>query len=174
MPTVPFWYTAYTIVLSTATVYIFLLVALRLTGRRQLGHLTSFDLVIMLLLANAVQNAMVLGDNTLVGGLISAATLIGLNWLFGWLRYWFPVLAHWIGDEPLLLIADGQLVERTMRREHITLEELMSALHEHNLEAIQEVHRAYLEVDGSITVLPQAPYRYRRNRRHRAKHPRPE
>ena len=96
-------------IVRAAVVYAFLLVILRFTGKRQVGQLAPFDLVLLLILSNAVQNAMNGGDNSITGGLILATTLVALNWVVGWLTYrskWLEVL---IEGQPLILVHDGKI-----------------------------------------------------------------
>src|SRR5471030_448786 len=105
-------------------VYVFLIVLLRLTGKRQVGQLAPFDLVLLLVLSNAVQNSMNAGDNSLVGGLISAATLVFANWLIGIPTYGNKKLEALIEGRPLVLIHQGQLYEKAMSRAQLTHHEL--------------------------------------------------
>src|SRR5450432_583846 len=104
---IPIW----ELVLRSSLVYGFLLILLRLTGKRQVGQLAPFDLVLLLVLSNAVQNSMNGGDNSLVGGLISATTLVGANWLVSLSTYKSKTLSALIEGRPQLLIHDGHLFE---------------------------------------------------------------
>src|SRR5512140_1675566 len=102
---VPWW----ELIVRSAAVYVFLLVLIRITGKRQVGQLAPFDLVLLLVLSNAVQNSMNAGDNSLVGGLISASTLIGLNYLVGVATYRSKKLESVIEGQPQVLIHNGKL-----------------------------------------------------------------
>src|SRR3954465_3054639 len=95
-------------------VYLFLLIILRLTGKRQVGQLAPFDLVLLLVLSNAVQNSMNGGDNSVTGGLILATTLVGLNWCVGWLTYRSKRIEALIEGRPVILIHDGKIDHETM------------------------------------------------------------
>src|ERR1700736_3511166 len=95
-------------------VYVFLIGLLRLTGRRQIGQLAPFDLVLLLVLSNAVQNAMNGGDNSVIGGLISATTLVALNWIVGVLTYRSKKLEALVEGRPEVLVRDGKLFKQTM------------------------------------------------------------
>jgi uncharacterized membrane protein YcaP (DUF421 family) len=136
-------------------VYVFLLVLLRLTGRRQVGQLAPFDLVLLLVLSNAVQNSMNGGDNSLVGGLISAATLVALNYAVGTLTYRSKRLEALIEGRPQLLIHNGQLFEDVLKSAKLTHHELSAALRRGGCAAVDDVHSAVLENNGSISVTPK-------------------
>ncbi len=135
-------------------VYAFLLVAFRLAGKRELGQITPFDLIILLTISNVLQNAMIGSDNSLGGGLIGAVTLFVLNGLLSRLIYRFPRLVRWIEGGPTVLIEKGKILEPNLRREVMTLEELQRALRKHDLgwEDISQIHRALLELDGTVTI----------------------
>src|SRR5207302_4670557 len=107
---IPIW----ELVLRSAVVYAFLIVLLRLTGKRQVGQMAPFDLVLLLVLSNAVQNSMNGGDNSLVGGLISATTLVGLNFLIGLMTYKSKKLEAIIEGRPQVLVHNGKLFEDVM------------------------------------------------------------
>jgi uncharacterized membrane protein YcaP (DUF421 family) len=155
----------------TLVVYLALIVLLRVSGKRQLGQMTPFDLVVLLVISNAVQNAMVGPDTSLAGGLLAAATLIGLNWLvdrLGLLSGWFR---ERLTGRPTLLIHDGQLLGEHLRREGINREEFMQALREHGVDDLVRVKLAVLEVDGTISVVPSEAKTSRTRHRVRARKP---
>ncbi len=140
---------------KTAVVYLFLVIGLHLLGRRELGQMTIYDLVLIIVLANSVQNAMVGNDNSLFGGLVAALTLLLLNRLFTTLIVRFPALARRMVGEPLLIAKDGKLLGDQMKREGVTRELLMAALREHGLTSLADTQMCVLEVDGSISVVPK-------------------
>src|ERR1700730_10634570 len=107
---VPWW----EIVVRSATVYLFLILILRISGKRQIGQLAPFDLVLLLVLANAVQNSMTGGDNSLVGGLISCTTLVGLNYAVGFATFRSKKLEEVVEGRPQVLIHNGRLLEDVM------------------------------------------------------------
>lgn len=144
------------IVFRTVLVYLVLLFGLRLAGKREIGQMTVFDLVVLLLIANAVQNAMVGPDNSLTGGVLAALTLLFLNWIVSRLRLRLPWLRHWVDGSPTLLVLHGQTLDRNLDREGIDAETLSAALREHGLGDIKEVEMAVLEIDGSISIIPTA------------------
>src|SRR3954468_9734194 len=117
---VPVW----ELVVRSAVVYAFLVALLRLTGKRQIGQLAPFDLVLLLVLSNAVQNSMNGGDNSLIGGLLSAATLVSLNYVVGVSTYRSKRLEAIIEGRPQVLIHNGNLFEDVMARAMLTHHEL--------------------------------------------------
>src|SRR5436189_2744993 len=116
------------VVARTAIVYVALLAGLRLAGKRQIGQMTPFDLVVILLIANAVQNAMVGPDNSVSGGLVSAGVLIGGNYLVAYGRDRLPWIREVIEGSPTLLVRDGQLLTPNLRREGVDPDEVLMAI----------------------------------------------
>jgi uncharacterized membrane protein YcaP (DUF421 family) len=147
--TVPWW----ELVLRSILVYAFLIVLLRITGKRQVGQLAPFDLVLLLVLSNAVQNSMNGGDNSLTGGLVSAATLIVLNYLVGYATYRSKAIEELIEGRPQVLIQNGKLQERTMARSQVTHHELAAALREAGCAEVGHCKSAMLENNGNISVI---------------------
>ncbi len=146
---VPWW----ELIVRGVVVYAFLLAILRLTGKRQVGQLAPFDLVLLLVLSNAVQNSMNAGDNSLVGGLISAATLVGLNYLVGLATFRSRRMEAIIEGRPQVLIHNGKLFEDVMARAQLTHHELNAALRQAGCTCVEEVRSAILENNGSISVV---------------------
>lgn len=134
-------------------VYLFLLVVLRLTGKRQIGQLAPFDLVLLLVLSNSVQNAMNGGDNSVIGGIISAATLISMNWAIGWLTYKSKTAERLIEGRPVILVHDGHVNQSALERNMMTSHELNSALRSQGCTGVEEIRFAILENNGSVTVI---------------------
>lgn len=145
---------AWSIILRTVAVYLALLLGLRMAGKRELGQMTIFDLVVLLLLANAVQNAMVGPDTSLTGGLIAAGVLLVLNVLIAQAGVRWPRLRRAVEGSPTLLVLHGEVLTRHLRREGIDEDELEAALREHGVSEVDEVEMAVLEIDGSISVVP--------------------
>ena len=143
-------------VLRGIIIYVFLIVLLRLTGKRQVGQLAPFDLVLLLVLSNAVQNAMNGGDNSVIGGMISAVTLVGVNWIVGVLTYRSKKLEALVEGRPDVLIRDGKLFQKTLENAKLTRHELMTALREAGCASIDDVRAALLENDGSVSVIPKS------------------
>jgi uncharacterized membrane protein YcaP (DUF421 family) len=142
-------------ILRGIIIYVCLIVLLRLTGKRQVGQMAPFDLVLLLVLSNAVQNSMNGGDNSVVGGVISAVTLVGLNWLVGILTFRSRTAEALIEGRPELLIHNGRLFEKALERSKLTRHELMSALREAGCDSLEDVRCAMLENDGNISVIPR-------------------
>jgi len=141
------------IVLRTGVIYLLVLIGVRLSGKREVGQMTPFDLTLLLLLSNSVQNAMTGPDTSLLGGVIAACTLLVLNYLVadvaGAKRRWRKL----IEGEPTLLVHDGKIIQAHMLREHVSMDELHRALREHGIGSCEQVALAVLEVDGSISCL---------------------
>ena len=147
---VPWW----ELIVRSAIVYAFLIVLLRITGKRQIGQLAPFDLVILLVLSNTVQNSMNAGDNSLIGGLISAATLVGVNYLVGLATYNSKKLEAIIEGRPQVLIHNGKLYTDVMESAHLTHHELHAALRQAGCGSVEDVRSAVLENSGAISVIP--------------------
>jgi uncharacterized membrane protein YcaP (DUF421 family) len=145
---------AWNIALRTAVVYLVVLVGMRLAGKREMGQMTIFDLVLLLLIANAVQNAMVGPDTSLAGGLLAALVLLSLNALVARLRLRWPQLRRAIEGSPTLLVLHGTVIEEHLRREGLDLGTLQAACREHGIADVSKVEMAVLEIDGSISVVP--------------------
>jgi len=140
---------------KTTVIYMFLVVGLRLLGKRELGQMTIYDFVLVVVLANSVQNAMVGDDTTLAGGLVAALTLLVLNRLLTFLLTRFPSLEHHLVGDPVLLVNNGHLLVDQLRREGVTREQVMAALREHGIDDLKDARMCVLEVDGTISVVPQ-------------------
>ena len=153
---------------KTALIYIFLVAGLRLLGKRELGQMNIYDLVLIIILANAVQNAMVGDDTTLGGGLVAAVTLLILNRLFALAMLRSRKLEQFMVGGPVLIADKGHLLADRMRKEGITREQLMAALREHGLDRLDQARMCVLEVDGSISVVPNDAGVFRTRRHFRA------
>jgi len=147
--------TLWQIMLRTVIVFVAVIAGLRLFGKRELGQLSTFDLVLLLLIANTVQNAMVGPDSSLDGGLVAAAVLLILNYGMSSLGVRYRLFRHALSGVPTVLITNGRVNESALQREDITYEEMQAALREHNVLATKDVALAVLEVDGSISVIPK-------------------
>jgi uncharacterized membrane protein YcaP (DUF421 family) len=137
-------------------VYFFLLIAFRIAGKRELGQMTPFDLVVLLTISNVLQNAMIGPDNSLTGGLIGGLTLFVANGLIGRLTLHFPSVARLLEGKPTLLIEDGRILTKNLRREVMTKTELERAVRKHDLDPEADlplIKRALLEEDGTVTIL---------------------
>jgi len=140
------------LILRIVIIYAFLLVLLRLSGKRQVGQLAPFDLVLLLVLSNSVQNAMNGGDNSVLAGLISAGTLVFLNYSVGLATYRSKKLEALVEGRPEVLIHNGRVFTDVMQREKLTHHELNAALRAAGCACVEEVHFAILENNGVISV----------------------
>ena len=141
------------IVLRTAVVYLVVLLGVRLSGKREVGQMTPFDLVLLLLISNSVQNAMTGPDTSVLGGVAAAATLLALNFGVGELAGSNRRFRKLVEGQPTLLVHDGKIIAEHMKKEHVSMDELQRALREHGITGCQEVALAVLEVDGAISCL---------------------
>jgi len=141
------------IVLRTAVIYLLVLMGVRLSGKREVGQMTPFDLTLLLLLSNSVQNAMTGPDTSLAGGAVAAGTLLILNYLVAEVSGTNRRFRRLIQGQPSLLIHDGKIIEAHLAREHVSVDELHRALREHGINSVDQVALSVLEVDGSISCL---------------------
>lgn len=153
---------------KTAVIYAFLVVGLRLLGKRELGQMTIYDLVLLIVLANSVQNAMVGDDTTLGGGIVSGFTLLALNRLLNVVICRSRQARRVLVGEPVLIISHGKLIEDRMAREGITKDQVKAALREHGIVNIEDVIAGVLEVDGSISIVPSDAIVHRTRQHYRA------
>ena len=139
--------------LRGTAIYLFLFGLLRVLVRRHVGTLSLTDMLVIVLIADAAQNAMAAEYRSLPDGFLLCATIIGWSYALDWLGY----RVRWIGallePKPLLLIQNGKLMRRNMRAELVTLDELKSHLRQHGIDDVNEVRKAYIEPDGQISVL---------------------
>ena len=148
----PWWQ----LIARAAIAYAFLLVLLRLTGKRQVGQLAPFDLVLLLVISNTVQNAMNAGDNSVSAGLILATVVVALNYVVAIATFRSKRLEGLVEGEPQVLVHDGRINEGALRRQRLTRHELMAALREAGCAALEEVQAAILENNGHISVVPRS------------------
>jgi len=141
------------IFLRTGVIYIVVLAGVRLSGKREVGQMTPFDLTLLLLISNAVQNAMTGPDTSLVGGVVAAATLLVLNYLVAEVSGGNRRFRKFVEGQPSLLVHDGKVIAAHMAKEHVSMDELQRALREHGIATCNDVALAVLEVDGSISCL---------------------
>lgn len=140
-------------VLRALLVYGFLLVTLRLTGKRQVGQLAPFDLVLLLVLSNAVQNSMNAGDNSVGAGFVLVLTLLAANGFVGWLTWRHKRLETLVEGSPQILVHNGLVDERKLAAERMTHHELMAAVRQAGLTDLADVRVAILETNGRINVI---------------------
>ena len=163
----PFFEIAY----RSAIVYVAIVVGMRLTGTRQLGQMTPFDLVLVLLIANAVQNAMVGSDISILGGIVAAATLLAMNRATALATDRLPFFRKALEGVPVLLLNDGKLIASHIERAGLTDELVLQSIREHGFADASEVRMAVLEIDGTISIVPRGSATVRT--RHRVRSVRP-
>ena len=140
-------------ILRSAVVYLFLLVSFRLAGKRLLGQLSAFDLVVLLIISNVLQNAAIGDDTSLGGGLLGTFVIIGLNWLFARLTYRHKRLQRLVENVPTVLVRHGEVLHANLDREHMSMAELRAALRKEGVASMSEVRWAILEEDGRVSVV---------------------
>jgi len=140
-------------VIRAAVVYIFILIALRLFGRRELGQFTAFDLVVLLTLSNILQNAMIGNDTSLLGGLIGATVLLSANFGLAYAVFRSRSLQRFVTGEPRILIRDGVLQRQALADQRLTEQDLLAAVHNQGLEDFGGVHLAISEPNGTISII---------------------
>ncbi|HVA38802.1 MAG TPA: YetF domain-containing protein [Candidatus Dormibacteraeota bacterium] len=148
----PWW----SIPLRTAAVYLVLLIGVRITGKRQIGQMTLFDLVLLLMLSNAVQNAMTGPDDSVTGGVTAAAVLLLVNGVVSRITFYSRSARKLVEGEPTIVVRDGVILRENCKRELLTPEEIETAMREHGIHDLGEVGLAVLEIDGSISVIPKS------------------
>src|SRR4030042_739166 len=141
------------IIFSSVAVYFFIILAIRLFGKKELAQLAVYDLVFILLISNAVQNAMVGPDSTLLGGLVAAASLFVVNYILKQLQFRFPTFGKALQGEAVMLVFKGKILSSHLKQARITEDELMEVIREHGSASVSDVDLAGLEVDGNISVL---------------------
>lgn len=134
-------------------VYLVLFVLLRYLPNRQVGAIGITDLLVVVLFTNAAQNALTSNYTSITDGFILVTTIIFWNYALNWLGYKFPRIQRLLSPPPLLLVKNGIMIHRNMRRELITEDELTSQLRKQGVEKLEEVKKAYMEADGSISVI---------------------
>ena len=134
-------------------VYGFLLLVFRVMGKRQLGQMTAFDLIVLLIISELVQNAMIGADNSVTGGLISVTTLVLLNAGVAWVTYRYKTAERLVEHAPTILVRHGRVLWDNVRREHMTPAEFRSALRRNGVASLHQVRFVLLEEDGHLSVI---------------------
>ena len=141
------------IVLRCVIIYTAVIIAFRLAGKKHVAQLSLIDFILVLLVSNAVQNAMVGDDSTVEGGVVAAVTLIGLNVLLTKLTVKSIAVAKIIEGEPVLLVRNGNILNKQLKKENLRIEEVYEAMHKEGVADIEEVALAILETDGAISII---------------------
>jgi uncharacterized membrane protein YcaP (DUF421 family) len=141
------------LILRPVIIYAFLFAGFRWMGKKHVGELAPFDLIVLLIISETVQNAMIGGDKSLIGGLICSGTLLVLIQLVNWLAWYSKKASRFLEGTPKVLVWHGRRLTEVMRNERISVSELMEALRHNGITNIREVHAAVLENDGKISVI---------------------
>jgi len=141
------------LVVRGSAMYLFLFLVFRVVVRRRIGAVGMADLLLVVIIADAAQNGMAGEYRSVSEGAILIGTIIAWNWLIDWLNYRVPALQSWLEPPPLLLVDDGRVLHRNLRHEFVTEEELKSKLREKGVEDLRQVARAYMEPDGTVSVV---------------------
>ena len=144
-------------VVRTIVVYVFLLIGLRLAGKRELGQFNPFDLVVLLLLSNTLQNAIIGNDNSLAGGLLGAAVLLAINYAVVRFLYRHPTIERLVEGDPDVLVRDGEAIQHRMERELITRDQLEAAARRQGIDSLDRVRECRLETGGALTFIERRP-----------------
>jgi uncharacterized membrane protein YcaP (DUF421 family) len=139
--------------LKSTAIYIFIVFAIRLFGKKELAQLSVIDLVFILLISNAVQNAMVGQDSSVAGGIAAASGLFVVNYVFKYLLKKFPKFSDAVQGHAVLLIYKGNVLHQNCDHALFTMDELKAAVREHGIERIEDVDLAVLEVDGNVSIV---------------------
>lgn len=157
------------IAIRSAAVYLFMVIALRIFGKKELSQLNTADVILILLISNSVQNAMVGNNTTLWGGLVAATILFAINFILKKLIYRYKNFSDFMLEKPEILIHNGTLDFKNLSKLDITSDELKEAMREHGVEYFKDVKLAMLEIDGNISIisgennLKQTHYKRRKN-----------
>ena len=141
------------LIVRGTVMYLFLFLMFRVVIRRRVGAVGMADILIMVIVADAAQNAMSGEYKTVTEGFVLVATIFAWNYTFDWLNYHVPALQEWLEAPPLLLIQNGRLLHRNLRHEFITEDELKSKLREHGVSDYAQVQTAHMESDGTVSVI---------------------
>lgn len=144
-------------VVRTIVVYVFLLIGLRLAGKRELGQFNPFDLVVLLLLSNTLQNAIIGNDNSLAGGLLGAGVLLAVNYAVVRFLYRHPAIERLVEGDPDVLVQNGETIQHRMERELITRDQLEAAARRQGIESLDRVRECRLETGGALTFIERTP-----------------
>ena len=142
-------------VLRASAIFVFLLLVFRVTGKRSLAQITTFDFVLLLIIGEATQQALLGDDFSVMNAWVVIATLMGLDLLLSHLKHYFPRLDPVVDSVPLVVVADGKLIEERAGHERVDLEDVLAAAREkHGLERLEQIKYAVLERSGGISIIP--------------------
>lgn len=137
-------------------VYLFLLILFRIAGRRTLGNITNFDFVLLLIISEATQNAMIGNDYSVTNGFLVILTLVGLDIVFSFMKQRFPAMERYVDGLPLVLVDQGRPLKELMTRARVDEQDILaSAREKHGLERMEQIKYAILETNGMISIIPK-------------------
>ena len=148
-----YWLGLLIIIGKSSLIYVFIVGAIRIFGKKELAQLSVIDLVFILLISNAVQNAMVGNDNSLMGGVAAALGLFIVNYIFKFISFRSSAFSKALQGEAIMLVYEGKMLDKNLEKAMITKEEVNAAIREHGVEHCSEVNLAIMEVDGNISVI---------------------
>lgn len=148
---VPWW----EFVLRAAVVYLFVLVLVRLSGKRTVGEFTAFDLIVVLLLGESMQSALVQNDTSVLGPVLTATTLISLNWLLAFISTRSKTVDRIVEGEAVVLVRNGRILTSKLRSQNVPKSDVLEAMRRAQLGSLSEIAVATLETDGEITIVPR-------------------
>ena len=142
-------------VLRASAIFVFLLLLFRVTGKRSLAQITTFDFVLLLIIGEATQQALLGDDFSVINAWIVIATLMGLDLVLSHLKHYFPRLDPVVDSVPLVVVADGKLIEERAAHERVDLDDVLAAAREkHGIERLEQIRYAVLERSGGISIIP--------------------
>lgn len=157
IPSLPILHPYLEVMLRSVAVYFFMVIALRIFGKKELSQLNTADIILVLLISNSVQNAMVGSDTSLSSGLVAASALFITNMIYKRVLLKSELIKKIVHDKPEILIHNGKIYFKTLSKLNITSEELEEALREHGVEHYKDVKLAMLEIDGNISIISENP-----------------
>ena len=145
------------LIIRGSAMYLFLFAVFRVIIGRRVGSVGMADILIIVIIADAAQNAMSGEYKTVTEGAIVVGTILAWNRIIDLLQFYVPALRHWLEVPPLLLVENGRILRRNLRQEYVTEDELKSKLREQGVEDLREVAKAYMESDGQVSVIKRQP-----------------
>jgi uncharacterized membrane protein YcaP (DUF421 family) len=143
------------IVLRAAVLYFFVVFVMRVIGRRELSSMTPFDLVLLIVLGDAIQQGLTQDDYSITGAVIAVATIAALQVIVSYTSFRFPRARRVLDGDPIVLMQDGEVIERNLKRERITVEELAEQARGQQLASLGDVQWAVFEPNGTISFIPK-------------------
>src|SRR5262245_2957890 len=143
------------LVLRAAAIFVFLFVLTRIIGKRELSSLQPFDLILLIILGDALQQGLTQDDYSLTGAVLVVGTIAVLQVVVSWLTYRFPRLRPVLEGEPLVIVENGEVIERNLKRERLTVEEVAEAARGEQIAHLSDVRYAILETSGTISFIPK-------------------